>query len=200
MFSISIKEKWQDRTERSGMKICPRIDSTKWTALLFSIRQHRRVFPPSNKSHFDPMKLKSIVVNSTSVLFPVRIFHFTYTPKTTFAFVDKIIERAEMGEEFNWNNIPFQLYFPSRFPKYYKISRRCDVSVDIGKLTKRLIWGRSDKYLALPPGGATIAIETYYRVIHSRRRLLSKFQLNPTRSFVLTACGNGRLRGFNKNG
>jgi len=38
--------------------------------------------------------------------------------------------------------------------------------------------------------------EMYYRVVHSRRRLLSKFQPNRTRSFVLTACGIGRVRGF----
>ena len=60
--------------------------------------------------------------------------------------------------------------------------------------------GRSDKYLASPPEGVTIAREMYHRVVHCRRRLLSKFQSNRTRSFVLTACGNGRVRGFYKNG
>ena len=45
-----------------------------------------------------------------------------------------------------------------------------------------------------------MASEIYYRVVQSRRRLLSKFQSNLTRSFVLTACGNGRVRGFYKNG
>ena len=54
--------------------------------------------------------------------------------------------------------------------------------------------GRSDKYLVSPPEGATIAREIYYRVVHSRRRLLSKFQSNRTRSFVLTACGNAVKR------
>ena len=54
---------------------------------------------------------------------------------------------------------------------------------------------QSDKYLALPPDDASIAREIYYRV-HSRRRLLSKFQPNRTRSFVLTACGSRRVRGF----
>ena len=62
------------------------------------------------------------------------------------------------------------------------------------------IRGRSDKYLASPSEGATIAREIYYRVVHSRRRLLSTFQSNRTRSFILTACGNGRVRGFYKNG
>ena len=53
----------------------------------------------------------------------------------------------------------------------------------------QLIRWRSDKYLTLPPEGATIA-----------RQLLSKFQSNRTRSFVLTAYGNVRVRGFYKNG
>ena len=60
--------------------------------------------------------------------------------------------------------------------------------------------GRSKKYLASPPEGATIARDIYYRVVHSRKRLLSKCQSNRTRSFDLTACGNGRVRGFYKNG
>jgi len=60
--------------------------------------------------------------------------------------------------------------------------------------------GQSDKYIASPPDGVTIAREMYYRVVHSRRRLLSKFQPNRIRSFVLTACGMGRVRGFLKNG
>jgi len=60
--------------------------------------------------------------------------------------------------------------------------------------------GQSDKYLASPLDGVTIAREIYYRVVHFRRRLLSKFQPNRTRSFVLTACGIGRVRGFKKNG
>ena len=62
------------------------------------------------------------------------------------------------------------------------------------------IQGRCDKYLVLSPVGAIIAREIYYRVVHSRRGLLSKFQSNRTRSFVLAACGNGRVRGFFKNG
>ena len=44
--------------------------------------------------------------------------------------------------------------------------------------------GQFDKCLASPPERATIAREIYYRVVHSRRRLLSKFQSNRTRSFV----------------
>ena len=60
--------------------------------------------------------------------------------------------------------------------------------------------GRSDKYLTSLPKGVTIAREIYSRVVHSRRRLLLKFQSNRTRSFVLTACRNGRVRGFYKNG
>ena len=60
------------------------------------------------------------------------------------------------------------------------------------------IRGRSDKYLASPPGGATIAREINCRAVHSRRWLLSKFQSNRTRSFVLNACGNGRVWGFYK--
>ena len=58
--------------------------------------------------------------------------------------------------------------------------------------------GRSDKYLASPPKGANIAREIYYRVVHSRRYFSSKFQLNRTRIFVLTACGNERVPGFYK--
>jgi len=46
------------------------------------------------------------------------------------------------------------------------------------------------------PDGVTIAREIYYHVVHYRRRLLSKFQPNRTRSYVLTACGIGRVRGF----
>ena len=45
---------------------------------------------------------------------------------------------------------------------------------------------RFDKYLASPPEDATIEREIYYRVVHSPRQLLSKFQSNPTRSFALT--------------
>ena len=68
------------------------------------------------------------------------------------------------------------------------------------KINLELVRGRSDNNLASSPAGATIAREIYYRVVHSRRRLLSKFQSNWTRSSVLTACGNGRVRGFYKNG
>ena len=62
------------------------------------------------------------------------------------------------------------------------------------------IRGRSDKYLASLPESAIIAREICYRVVHSCRRLLSKFQSNRTCRFVLTACGNGRICGFFKNG
>ena len=65
---------------------------------------------------------------------------------------------------------------------------------------KFYVRGRSDKYLASPLDGATIAKETYCRVVHSRRRSLSKFQSDRTRNFVLTACGIGRVREFYKNG
>ena len=60
--------------------------------------------------------------------------------------------------------------------------------------------GRSDKYLVSPPEGATITRDIYYCVVNSREGLLSKFQSNRTRSFVLTACGNGRVCEFYKNG
>ena len=59
--------------------------------------------------------------------------------------------------------------------------------------------GQSDKYLASSPEGATIARQIYCHVVHSRRWLLSKFLSNRIRSFVLTACGNGRVRGIYKN-
>ena len=58
------------------------------------------------------------------------------------------------------------------------------------------IRGRSDMYLASPPDGVSIARDIYYRVVHSHRRLLSKFQSNRTFSFVLTACGSGHAGGF----
>ena len=67
------------------------------------------------------------------------------------------------------------------------------------KLQTSNIRGRCSKYLASPPEGASIVREIYYRVVHSRSRLLSKFQSNRTRSFVLPACGNERVRGFYKN-
>ena len=60
------------------------------------------------------------------------------------------------------------------------------------------IRGRSDKYLTSPPEGAAIVREIYYRVVHSRRRLLSKFHSNRTCSFVLTARENGGVREFYK--
>ena len=63
-----------------------------------------------------------------------------------------------------------------------------------------IIRGRSDKYLASSSEGANFAKEIYYRVVLSRRRPLSQFQSNRTRSFVLIACGNGRVRRFYKNG
>jgi len=66
-------------------------------------------------------------------------------------------------------------------------------------LKTSIIRGQSDKYLASPTD-VTIAREIYYRVVHSRRRLLSKFQPNRTRSFGLTACGIGHVRGLYKNG
>jgi len=55
------------------------------------------------------------------------------------------------------------------------------------------IRGQSDKNLASQPVGVTIAREINFRVVKSRRLLLSKFQPNRTRSFVLTACGIGRV-------
>lgn len=36
----------------------------------------------------------------------------------------------------------------------------------------------SGKYITSRPDGATIITEIYYHVVHSRRRLLSKFQFN----------------------
>ena len=75
--------------------------------------------------------------------------------------------------------------------KYLQIQRGKDVAE---------IRGRSDKYLTSSSEGATVAREMYYRVVHSRRRLLSKFHSNRTRSFVLAAWGNGRVRGYYKNG
>jgi len=42
----------------------------------------------------------------------------------------------------------------------------------ISKNFPLLIRGQSDKYLASPPDGVTIAREIYYRVVHSRRRLV----------------------------
>ena len=65
---------------------------------------------------------------------------------------------------------------------------------------EEIIRGRFDKCLASPPEGATIAREICYRVVHSRRYFSSKFQLNRTRIFILTARGNGRVCGFYKNG
>ena len=56
--------------------------------------------------------------------------------------------------------------------------------------------GQSDKYLASPPERASIAREIYYYVVHSSRRLLSKFQPNQTCSFVFTACGSEHIRKF----
>ena len=55
-------------------------------------------------------------------------------------------------------------------------------------------------YSASPLEGATIEREIYHCVAYSHRRFLSKFQWNRTCSFVLTACGNGGVRGFYKNG
>ena len=59
------------------------------------------------------------------------------------------------------------------------------------------IRGRSDKYFTSPPEGATIARKIYYCVVYSRRRLMSNFQLNRTRNFVLIVCGR---EGYYKNG
>ena len=58
--------------------------------------------------------------------------------------------------------------------------------------------GRSDKYLASLLEGATNVTEIYYRVVHFRRRLLSKFKSNRTRNFVLTACETGVFADFTK--
>lgn len=44
------------------------------------------------------------------------------------------------------------------------------------------------------------SITPYYDVVHSRRQLLLKFQPNQTYTFILTACGSGCVRGFEKNG
>lgn len=54
--------------------------------------------------------------------------------------------------------------------------------------------GRSDKYLAITSDDTTIAKNIYYRVKHSRRHILSKFQLDRSCSFVLTTCGRERVR------
>lgn len=58
------------------------------------------------------------------------------------------------------------------------------------------IRGQSDKYLALPPDGVTIARKKYYSVEHFHRRQLSNFLSNRTRSIVLTKCGSGRVKEF----
>jgi len=88
------------------------------------------------------------------------------------------LRQARMGQ-------PFAILVAS----YDKLRRA--VAVFFAATTRQ-----SDKYLASPPDGVTFAREIYYRVVHSRRRLLSKFQPNRTLSFVLTACGLGRFRGF----
>ena len=68
------------------------------------------------------------------------------------------------------------------------------------RFKNRHLRGRFDKYLTSSPEGATIGRMYYcYRIVHSRRRLLSNFQSNRTRSFVLTAYGNGRVREFYNN-
>lgn len=59
------------------------------------------------------------------------------------------------------------------------------------------MYTRAVRYvLSLTPYGANIAKAFYYRVVHSRRRLLSKFQLSQTCSFVLTARGSERVGGL----
>lgn len=61
------------------------------------------------------------------------------------------------------------------------------------------VQGRSDKYLASPPEGATSTREICFRVVHSHKRLLSKTQPNRNRSFVLITCGSMRVREFLEN-
>lgn len=60
--------------------------------------------------------------------------------------------------------------------------------------------GRSDKSLASPSGGGTIAWDKYFCIVHSCRRLLSKLQPNQICSLVLTACRCGRVRVFLNKG
>jgi len=48
-----------------------------------------------------------------------------------------------------------------------QLHRFCDASI---RAYGCCIRGQSDKYLASPPDGVTIAREIYYRVVHFRRR------------------------------
>lgn len=64
----------------------------------------------------------------------------------------------------------------------------------IGKVEPLNIRGRPDNYLAPTFYGATREIRC--RIVHSRRRLLHKFQPNRSRNFVWTACRSGRVRFF----
>ena len=57
---------------------------------------------------------------------------------------------------------------------------------------------QSDKYLASPPYGASITRDIYYRLVHSLRWLLSKFQPNQTRSFVFPCVEAGVVADFRK--
>lgn len=59
---------------------------------------------------------------------------------------------------------------------------------------------RFDKYFASPSDGATIAREIHQRAVHSRRRLLYKFQSCQTCSSVLTLYESDCVQGFLKNG
>ncbi len=56
--------------------------------------------------------------------------------------------------------------------------------------------GWSDKYLASPPDGVTIARRVYCCVEPSCRRLTSKFQSNQICGFVSTLCRSERVHGF----
>ena len=91
--------------------------------------------------------------------------------------------------------LDFVVFLASRNLKYNHVDIQCVLL----KTSVDNIRGRFDKYLASPPEGSAVAKEIYYRVVHSRRQLLSTFLSNRTCSFVLTACGNGRVREFYKN-
>jgi len=88
------------------------------------------------------------------------------------------------------------LRFYRAVPNVFQYILRLQDQISRQRSTYLINRGQSHKYLASPPDGVTITKEIYYRVVHSCRRLLSKFQPNRTLSFVLTACGIGRVRGF----
>ncbi len=100
------------------------------------------------------------------------------------------------GNGFYISGSDFYLNFTGMFSMFFLVTDKISGWVIRWHIRVIDIRGWSDKYLASPPDGVTIAKRVYYSVEPSCRRLISKFQSNRICGFVLTPCRSERVHGF----